>query len=229
MHSLHSQASFASTFGTAHTGDISNISIYHTPSSSLHHHSTDSLSGSDHTITPGTGTPSINSDEDPYAEQAEEELTLDARRQSAKFGIDPFLSSSPPHPPPHLGRLPDPKLIYSGGPATVPFDVDAPPTPPEAATPGECHDCPGDGPGAAGLEHDYAFDGVPLFRTSAKTGDGVDELFEYVARRVLWKWRQEAAEEAASGDGVGRGQEVIRVGGDGKEKAGKGWRGACCA
>lgn len=237
IHSLHSQPSLTSTFSSAHTADISNISIYHTPSSSIHNQSTDSLNGSEHTITPGSATPSINSDEDPYAEQVEEEMTVSAMKQSAKFGIDPFLSSSPPHAPAHLGRLPDPKLIYSGGPSTVPFDVDAPPPPPktdDSVLDSVCHDCPGDPPGpTAAAAHDYSQDGVPLFRTSAKTGEGVDELFEYVARRVLWKWAREEEEEEARrrelGGGGGRGQEVIRVGADGKERGRKGWRGACCA
>ena len=71
--------------------------------------------------------------------------------------------------------------------------------------------------------------GTRLFFTSAKTGEGVSSVFEYVARRVVTRWEYEEAREARTMhvlEGSGASGDVIRLhergGGVGAKRA---W---CC-
>lgn len=74
--------------------------------------------------------------------------------------------------------------------------------------------------------------GPKLFFTSAKTGEGVEDVFGYVVRRVVGRWEYEEAvgrlrderEEVSEASG----NEAIRLGERGEDGDGKGWS-ACCA
>jgi Ras-related protein Rab-7A len=61
---------------------------------------------------------------------------------------------------------------------------------------------------------------------SAKTGAGVPELFEYIARRVVerWEWEESGAGSEWGGCGVDDGEGVDLGGGKGKKKI----MGGCC-
>jgi len=52
--------------------------------------------------------------------------------------------------------------------------------------------------------------GPKLFFTSAKTGEGVREVFDYVAKRVIVRWEWEVREWDEEGEWVG--DDTIRVG-----------------
>jgi len=69
-----------------------------------------------------------------------------------------------------------------------------------------------------------------LFFTSAKTGEGVSEVFEYIARRVVVKWEWEAREWDEDGEWEGREDDTVRVGLRDGERDGLGMRVAkgCC-
>lgn len=83
-------------------------------------------------------------------------------------------------------------------------------------------------------------DGIKHFYTSAKTGENIDEIFTYLAKRVnaRWKWQEEEDKLNAflSLDGqpgnvrTGGKNDTIRVGGKGVGGSGekKGWRRNCC-
>jgi Ras-related protein Rab-7A len=70
-----------------------------------------------------------------------------------------------------------------------------------------------------------------LFFTSAKTGEGVNEVFEYVARRVVVKWEWEAREWDEEAEWEGRESDTVRVGLRDGERGGLGMKIArgCCA
>jgi Ras-related protein Rab-7A len=77
-----------------------------------------------------------------------------------------------------------------------------------------------------------------LFFTSAKTGEGVNDVFEYVARRVVVRWEWEAREWDEEGEWEGDGQDTVEIGlrdgrgrGRGRERDGLGMKVAsgCCA
>jgi Ras-related protein Rab-7A len=68
-----------------------------------------------------------------------------------------------------------------------------------------------------------------LFFTSAKTGEGVKEVFDYIARRVVVKWEWEAREWDEDGEWERREDDMVRVvlrdeRGNGGEGAGDGLR-----
>ncbi|KAF7983566.1 hypothetical protein HWV62_21158 [Athelia sp. TMB] len=65
-----------------------------------------------------------------------------------------------------------------------------------------------------------------LLFTSAKTGEGVAEVFEYVARRVVlkWEWEQRVADE----QGWENGEDTIRIGLGGREGWAKRTARSCC-
>lgn len=75
--------------------------------------------------------------------------------------------------------------------------------------------------------------GPRLFWTSARTGDGVAPVFEYIARRVVQRWEWEESRMNYEDGGVGgwdgeeQGPTALRLRGDwGRGR--KGWKAACC-
>ena len=83
-----------------------------------------------------------------------------------------------------------------------------------------------------------ASDGIQHFICSAKTGEGVNEAFEYLARRVLarWKWQDEQDDLDVSNNGrlgnpknvkKGGRNDSVKVGDGSKTQERKGWRGCC--
>jgi hypothetical protein len=84
-------------------------------------------------------------------------------------------------------------------------------------------------------------DGIKHFYTSAKSGENVDEIFSYLAKRINARWNMQDEEDRLNGmlalDGqpgnvkAGGKNDSIRVGGkSGASSSGerKGWRRSCC-
>lgn len=83
-------------------------------------------------------------------------------------------------------------------------------------------------------------DGMKHFHTSAKSGENVDEIFTYLAKRINARWNLQEEEDRLNGmldlDGEpgnvrnGGKSDSIRVGGKGASASGerKGWRRKCC-
>ncbi|GAA5903530.1 hypothetical protein JCM5296_006851 [Sporobolomyces johnsonii] len=143
-----------------------------------------------------------------------------------------YLSTSPPHPPPTVEPLGHPSAIWEGGPFN--------------RSEGHLLDRRGRGSGEEELEETtqadgdeeregssgagpYEGDGIEVFRTSAKTGDGVREVFDYIARRVLYdRKREEEEREASVKAKVGNGR-VIRLNEREELSTMQKWRRACCS
>ncbi|GAA5943761.1 hypothetical protein JCM1841_002012 [Sporobolomyces salmonicolor] len=139
-----------------------------------------------------------------------------------------YLSTSPPHPPPTVEPLGHPPARWEGGPFnrreghlldSRSEELDASRT----GADGEA--------GRASLRVRTEGDGIERFRTSAKTGEGVREVFDYVARRVLYDRAREEEERAAvakakAGAGDGR---VIRLNEREELSIVQKWRQACCS
>lgn len=83
-------------------------------------------------------------------------------------------------------------------------------------------------------------DGIKHFYTSAKTGENVEEIFRYLAKRINARWDLQEEEDRLNGlldlDGEpgnvrsGGKNDSIRIGGKGASSSGerKGWRRNCC-
>lgn len=209
--------------GTMHSTRTTQT-IYHTPSTSLHDSSTSlSLSSDGSTIrnAPEPLSPFAFSDEDDLEDDLDngesyftvaEEVSQRAREKERAHGVDVFMSSSPPPTPPE--GLPRGRASFYTNPHEDLLQGTSWGGRGEEAGKKE------DG-GPEEDERDYAADGLKRFRTSAKTGEGVQEVFEYLVRRVLWKWRKNEKEE---GERRRRSQVVnIAVEGTGSKL-----REACC-
>lgn len=185
-------------------------SIYHTPSSSLHLSSPflSSPTPSQPSSTHSTHSPNEESDGEtiipnsPPHDHSSCETSLDAdpseeARERAR-GVDMWMSSSPPRAPATLRSSSGVRGLsdLAGG---------------EGAEEGEAV-----GRGDVG---DRMEEGVKGFVTSAKSGEGVEEMFEYVVRKVLRRWERE--EQGGRADGG----EVVKIG---EPEGKKGWRGTCC-
>ena len=81
-----------------------------------------------------------------------------------------------------------------------------------------------------------ATDGIKHFTASAKTGDSIDEIFEYVVQRISARWKWQDEQDMLNGRlGLG-GPENVRSGGkndsikvgDPPKAERKGWRAGCC-
>ncbi|GAA5908496.1 hypothetical protein JCM6882_001284 [Rhodosporidiobolus microsporus] len=80
-----------------------------------------------------------------------------------------------------------------------------------------------------GEEYDFSRDGIKHFRrTSAKTGEGVEEVFDYLARRALFHLRQRRSVSGAGQD-KDKKQGVIKVNEHEKQSTGKKIKEACCS
>ena len=204
--------SLASSFATTMRSSATQSSIYHTPSSSLH---LSSFLSSSHLSSPSPHL-SSSSNLDPRSDfdESDGETITDSHehnefenhlgpdpseeaRERAR-GVDIWMSSSPPRAPATLGR--------SKGVSGIS----------ELAR-------EGDGVVGSGLGVEREETGVKGFCTSAKTGEGVEEVFEYLVRRVLRRWKREATSAREEGG------EVVRLGnGEGVQEK-KGWRASCCS
>ncbi|KAM0790567.1 hypothetical protein ACM66B_004436 [Microbotryomycetes sp. NB124-2] len=222
-------------------------SVYHTPSSTMRgapppHASTESLLSED-TVMPGTPstTASVLSERDVFqwTDNNEEHFAAEQAKERAR-GVDVFMATSPPHTPRSL--LQRDRTTYKGGPSV--FHAEDEPkakgadgksenrTTTSAAT--------GGGAGGSGFTatesaysscissstaagHDFAQDGVKHFVTSAKTGQGVEQVFDYLARRLIWKREKDEREQKARAEAG----EKINLLPD-KKKRNK-WVEACCA
>jgi len=69
--------------------------------------------------------------------------------------------------------------------------------------------------------------GPKLFFTSAKTGEGVSDVFEYIAQRVVRRWAHEEAMEARQGDVSP--SETVRLGLEGTGTPRGRPQGSCCS
>ena len=75
--------------------------------------------------------------------------------------------------------------------------------------------------------------GPKLFFTSAKTGEGVEDVFGYVVKRVVGRWEYEEAMVRFRESSRPHANEAIQLGGGdgvggGGAEVGQGWS-ACCA
>lgn len=177
----HSLKRTSASLGTAiyHTAKTAPSSIYHTPSASTatdHDTGTDDGASirTDETVTPGLSSPStIPGGGEFFSTDAAERARDEAR------GVDMFMATSPPRAPHTVGMVE--RLGYHvGGPSVLRKDdevmkveqqqaiaqVNGSARGPDAS-PVRAEDVP---------TYDYSRDGIKSFKTSAKTGEGVDEL-----------------------------------------------------
>lgn len=195
---LRNKRTSASMATTATTSS----SIYHTPSSSLHGNESVESFASDSTVTAGAqtpadadadgsgATPTPPEDEEEqesnnsskifaWSDSTQEHLSAERQRGLAR-GIDVFMASSPPRPPSTL--IGTSSLRYFGGPSALRKKDTAAAVVKEVKT--RDGDVTSEGRSedtavTAGVpldDYDYSQDGIKTFRTSAKTGKGVDEL-----------------------------------------------------
>ncbi|GAA6061021.1 hypothetical protein JCM10212_001077 [Sporobolomyces blumeae] len=164
------------------------------------------------------------------------------------------LATSPPHPPPSVEPLGHPKAVYEGGPFAIhgrllegdQFGSDEDGREGDESRTGDTGaDRSGRTDEGGGEARDEAngtrrrepgerFErhGFKFFRTSAKTGLGVEEVFTYAARRILYNLSHDeqliesdrALEDRKKGDGVIRVNERETGGGFGAKL-----RRACCS
>lgn len=239
------------TMRTARSSMTTTQTIYHTPSSSYQDSSLlsrgDDSSGnsfmSEGTIRVDGGTLADTDEERGEGEDLDddggdggeyfvndEETSQRERDRERENGIDIFMASSPPRPP--IGLLPStnssfnyrnpnerllrrPSGLRMGGYSTNGRISKSPHEAEEEILEEERRKKEEE------ENTKYERDGIKHFYSSAKSGEGVDEIFEYVVKRVLAKWRKE---EIADRDAfIGS---TIRIG-DGREKK-KSWSDICC-
>ncbi|SGY60466.1 BQ5605_C007g04436 [Microbotryum silenes-dioicae] len=209
--------------------------IYHTPSSSFNE-SWDSLASG------RRGEPSLirspltssEASEDNFGDMAngleiskENFNSADYERDVAR-GIDSFMASSPPHPPSHLvtigKHLGGPSLFQRSEKMRLIKEERKRNERKMGIIPGGEVGGPM-GTASIGLAGGYSYgkDGIKLFRTSAKTGEGVEDVFEYIARRATWQWYKDEKERKHQ---LERGGPVVRLG---PQPKGSKWREACCS
>ncbi|BGP18427.1 hypothetical protein JCM10213_001674 [Rhodosporidiobolus nylandii] len=146
--------------------------------------------------------------------------------------------------PDHRGDHP-PKQNYGAeeavGPAAAEREMEAAHA--GGAGPGVESFLPGEAGGevqeqGSGGGYDYTRDGIKHFRrTSAKTGEGVREVFEYLSLRVLASRRLASSTSASTPSSAPPGfpgadspqKGVIKVGEHEKQSLGRKWRVACCS
>ncbi|GAA5897439.1 Rab family GTPase [Sporobolomyces salmoneus] len=144
-----------------------------------------------------------------------------------------LMSTSPPKAPESVSLVPEgghPKAIYRGGPFSIEgrlLENDQ-----EHGEQGETEGYKVDGDGEPEQDRDgeqeegkeEEFGSFKLFSTSAKTGEGVQEVFEYCARRILHNL---SLEDEGSNRNGNQG-DVIKVNDRDLSRAQK-WRRACCS
>jgi Ras-related protein Rab-7A len=90
--------------------------------------------------------------------------------------------------------------------------------------------------GAAASQVFGAMDGIKHFTASAKTGDNIDEIFEYVVQRISARWKWQDEQDMLNGRLSRDGPDNVRTGGkndsikvgDPPKAERKGWRAGCC-
>lgn len=179
----------ATSIGTTNTAGTSTVSVYHDAQSTFDHPnggSTESLA-SDDTITPADTPQSYDEEEEDdnsgsavfgWSAPAQQVFLSAERDKEAARGVDAFMASSPPHTPSSL-KVHE-KARYRGGPSAL-----------RGRSSGSKADKPlpvaretSEERAIEQLEeearrrdvYDYSRDGIKEFRTSAKTGEGVDEV-----------------------------------------------------
>ncbi|SCV71388.1 BQ2448_2976 [Microbotryum intermedium] len=218
--------------------------IYHTPSSSFNE-LLDSLANDANTITPSRqrGNPlsaltrsssnmSDESDDDSRLMSNGLEVTRE-NFNSAEYekdmarGIDPFMASSPPHPPSHLvtigKHLGGPSLFQKSEKMRLIEEERKRNERKMNVVPGGEVGGPTTSASVGLGGYSYGKDGIKLFRTSAKTGEGVEDLFEYVAKRATWQWHNDEKERKHQ---LEMGGPIVRLG---PQPRGSKWREACCS
>ena len=238
----------ASDTGTMHSSRTTQ-SIYHSASSSMpdtlsssshpssSYHSAASFQSSASTLRPppspsASSSATDDSFSDHYFVQTEA-LSQRQRDLERSHGIDIFMASSPPRAPP--SGLPSSRFSHYRNPherllrdaadsATITPRRPDPENPLIIADVTESPDASVKS-SIASDEYDYAQDGIRHFVTSAKTGEGVRDVFEYAVRRVLWRWARERSADEAEDERARRAEQVVDLGGKERRK----WSEACCS
>lgn len=136
---------------------------------------------------------------------------------------DPLLATSPPAVPSTLAELE--QVRYETPSASLLPPPSPPPVPDDPIPNGHLH------PQSKTdtikvVTADYSNDGIKHFATSAKDDRGIDELFDYVVDRVVWKWAL-TEDEAREEEQVRREREDAIQLRDQKDKK-RSWVGRCC-
>jgi len=195
---------YSGTMTTTHTA----LTIYHTPSSSLFDTFHSARSSPEPRLASGDQPEAAASPPGSIRQRRMTTLSTGSASSDSAPTITPSIfarenghangspnangsaSTSPLVPSASINRS---SSVHSISPIIPPSSAPAPPLPPET--------------------------GPKLFFTSAKTGEGVSDVFEYIAQRVVKKWEYEEWVEArmmhfreASG---GSGNQIIRLNSDG--------------
>ncbi|ORY48836.1 P-loop containing nucleoside triphosphate hydrolase protein [Leucosporidium creatinivorum] len=212
------------SIGTYDTVNTTTNTIYHDAEDTLEHSNGSSESiRSDQTVTLADASEDEGAQVFGWSASPPQVLASQRDKELAR-GIDLYMASSPPRTPASLGM--EARTRYLGGPSALRRQHSSKKAPPTEQGDRRSEETAVEGEGgqevAARDAYDYSRDGIKEFTTSAKTGDGVDDVFDYLARRVLWKWEQDQLEEQRRE----LGGEVIKL--DDTKKRSK-WKEACCS
>lgn len=164
--------------GTYDTVNTTTATIYHDAPDTLEHSNGSSESvGSDQTVTPAEASEDEGAQVFGWSASSEQVLASQRDKELAR-GIDLYMASSPPRTPPSLGM--EAKTRYLGGPSALRRQQSGKKgRPTEQGDQGSEETAVDGGEGeevAARDVYDYSRDGIKEFRTSAKTGQGVDDV-----------------------------------------------------
>lgn len=166
------------SIGTYDTVNTTTATIYHDAPDTLEHSNGSSESvGSDQTVTPAEASGDEGAQVFGWSASSEQVLASQREKELAR-GIDLYMASSPPRTPASVGM--EGKTRYLGGPSALRRRQSSKKgRPMEQGDHGSEETAVEDGEGeevAARDVYDYSRDGIKHFRTSAKTGEGVDDV-----------------------------------------------------